>query len=115
MQRIKKAMGWENVKIEMFEQFKIFITSGFSVIKGDFMDFKYTFPENNRMHWEMNRCFVYKGMEMIGVHKQYECGIIYRVSCWLDALGINHKIEPEIDKCLLNSRGNCNGDIILNL
>ena len=46
-------MGWENVKIETFEQFKIFITNGFSVIKGDFMDFKYTFPENNRMFWEL--------------------------------------------------------------
>ncbi|MFX1303628.1 MAG: DUF6125 family protein [Promethearchaeota archaeon] len=115
MQRVKKAMGWEDVKIETFEQFKVFINNGFSVIKGDFMDFKYTFPENNRMHWEMNRCFAYKGMEMIGVNKQYECGVIYRVSCWLDALGINHTIDPKIDKCLLNSREKCSGDIILNL
>ncbi len=115
MKSIQKAMGWENVKIETFEQLKVFFTNGFSILKGDFMDFKYTFPENNRMHWEMNQCFAYKGMEMIGVHKQYECGVIFRVSCWLDALGITHRIEPEIDTCLLNSRENCSGDIILNL
>ena len=79
------------------------------------MDFKYSFPENNRMHWEMNQCFAYNGMKMFGFDRQYECGVIYRVSCWLDALGISHKIEPEIDKCLLNSREKCSGDIILNL
>ena len=115
MQRIKKAMGWENKKIETFEQLKEFITNGFSILKGDFMDFKYSFPDNNRMHWEMNKCFAYNGMKMIGVSKQYECGVIYRVSCWLDALGIDHRIEPEIDKCLLNSQEKCTGDIILNL
>ena len=115
MQRIKKAMGWENVKIETFGKLKVFITNGFSIVKGDFMDFKYSFPEHNRMHWEMNNCFAYNGMQMFGFSKQYECGVIYRVSCWLDALGITHKIEPEIDKCLLNSLEKCSGDIILNL
>ena len=114
MQRIKKAMGCENIKIKTFEQLKEFITNGFSILKGDFMDFKYSFPEKNCMHWEMNQCFAYKGMQMIGFSKQYECGVIYRVSCWLDALGINHRIEPEIDKCLLNSREKCSGDIFIN-
>ncbi|MFX1387743.1 MAG: hypothetical protein ACFE9M_11050 [Promethearchaeota archaeon] len=89
-------MEWENVKIEAFEQLKTFITNGFSIAKGDFMDFEYTFPEDNRIHWEMN---------------QYECGVIYRVSCWLDALGINHTVEPVIDRCLLNSCENYSGNI----
>ena len=115
MQRIKKAMGMKNIEIKTFEQVKDFITDVFSVIKGDFMDFKYTFLEKNRMHWEMNRCFAHNGMKMFGFDKEYECGVIYRVSCWLDALGINHTIEPEIDKCLLNSQKNCSGDILLNL
>ncbi|MFX0043501.1 MAG: DUF6125 family protein [Candidatus Hodarchaeota archaeon] len=115
MRRVKKALGMENIKIKTFEQVKEFIANAFSIIKGDFMDFKYTFPENNRMHWEMNQCFAYKGMEMFGFDKDYECGVIYRISCWLDALGINHTIEPEIDKCLLNSQKICSGDIVLNL
>jgi len=115
VQRVKKAMGWENVKIKTFDQLKDFIICSFSVLKGDFMDFKHSFPENNRIHWEMSRCFAYNGMKMIGVNKQYECGVIYRVSCWLDALGITHTIEPEIDTCLLNNREKCSGDIILNL
>jgi len=115
MQRIKSAMGLEKTKIKTFEQLKNFVNNAFSVLKGDFMDFNYSFTENNRIHWEMNRCFAYNGMKMIRVNKQYECGVIYRVSCWLDALGINHTIEPEIDTCLLNFRKKCSGDIILNL
>ncbi|MFX0155930.1 MAG: DUF6125 family protein [Candidatus Hodarchaeota archaeon] len=115
MKRIKKAMGWENIKIETFEQLKIFINNAFSIIKGDFMDFKCSFLEPNRMHWEINQCFAYKGMQMFGFSEEYECGVLYRVSCWLDALGIRHSIEPEIDRCLLNSCEKCSGDIILHL
>ena len=115
MQRIKKAMGLERLKIKTFEQLKDFVDSAFSILKGDFMDFVYTFPEKNRMHWEMNRCFAYNGMKMFGFEKQYECGVIYRVSCWLDALGIDHKVEPEINKCLLNFHEKCSGDLIVNL
>ena len=113
-QRIKKAVGLEKEKIDSFERLKDFIDNAFSVIKGDFMDFNYSFFENNRMHWEMSKCFAYEGMKRIGVHPQYECGVLYRVSCWLNALGINHIFKPEIDKCLLNSRKKCSGDIILN-
>jgi len=115
MQRIKKAMGSENSKLRTFEQLKDFIINGFSILKGDFMDFVYTFPEKNRIHWKMNRCFAYNGMKMFGFEKEYECGVIYRLSCWLEALGIKHKIVPKINKCLLNSRSICSGDIILEL
>ena len=112
VQRIKKALGVKKEKIKSFNQLKEFINDGFSVIKGDFMIFNYTFPEKNRMHWELTKCFAYDGMKRIGVSEQYECGLLHRVSCWLDVLGIKHKIEPEIDKCLLNSQEKCSGDII---
>ena len=114
MQRIKKAMGLKKENINTFEQLKDFIINAFSVIKGDFMDFNYTFPEENRLHWEMTKCFAYEGMKRIGVKEQYECGILYRVSCWLDALGIKHTVEPKIEECLLNSQERCFGDIIFN-
>ena len=66
-------MGWENKKIKTFEQLITFINNSFSIIKGDFMGFEYTFPENNRIHWEMKGCFAYRGMEMFGFTKEYEC------------------------------------------
>ena len=114
VQRVQKALGRENVKIETFEQLKTFIDDAFSVIKGDFMNFTYSFPEKNRLHWEMTRCFAFEGMKRIGVKERYECGVLYRVSCWLDVLGIKHEIEPKIDKCLLYSQEKCHGEMILN-
>ena len=113
MHRVEKALGQEKIKIKTFDQLKDFINNAFSVIKGDFMDFEYSFHEDNRIHWEMNSCFAYNGMKMIGFHKQYECGVIYRIGCWLDALGIDYTIRPKIDICLLNSQQKCSGDIIV--
>jgi len=115
MQRIEKALKLENTKINDFEALKKFIDDAFSVLKGDFMDFKYSFPENNQIHWEMKHCFAYNGMKMIGVIEDYECGVIYRVSCWLTALGIQHRVIPRIKQCLLNSQDKCVGDIFVKL
>jgi len=113
MQRIRKSLGMENIKIETFEQLREFIDNGFSILKGDFMKFKYTFPKKNCMHWEMDKCFAFEGMKMIGVNKGYECGLIYRVCCWLDALGIEYELKPEINECLLYTHAKCVGDIII--
>ena len=115
MQRIRKALGMEKTKIKSFDQLKKFIEDGFSILKGDFMKFEYSFPEQNRMHWEMDKCFAFEGMKMIGVKKGYECGLIYRVCCWLDILGIKYELKPKINDCLLYSQKNCVGDIIINL
>ena len=115
MQRIRKALGMENTKINTFEQLKKFIDDAFSILKGDFMKFQYTFLDNNRIHWEMDTCFAFEGMKMIGVKQGYECGVIYRVCCWLDALGINYELEPKIRECVLYSHKKCVGDIIVKL
>ena len=111
IQRIRKALGMKNIEIETFEQLKEFIDNGFSILKGDFMKFKYTFPRKNHMYWEMDKCFAFEGMKMIGVNKGYECGLIYRVCCWLDTLGIEYELNPDINECLLYTQEKCTGDI----
>lgn len=111
MQRIRKALGMGKTKISTFEQLKKFIDDAFSILKGDFMKFEYTFPEKNRMHWEMDTCFAFEGMKMIGIKQGYECGVIYRVLCWLDALGVKYEMKPKINECLLYSQKKCVGDI----
>ncbi len=54
VQRVQKALGVEKAKIKTFEQLKTFISNGFSILKGDFMDFNYTFPRHNVLlgKWE---------------------------------------------------------------
>ncbi|MEJ2252241.1 MAG: DUF6125 family protein [Candidatus Lokiarchaeota archaeon] len=111
--RIRNVSGRGNEKISNYEELKKFIDDAFSVLKGDFMDFRYSFPGKNCMHWEMGKCFAYEGMKKLGIQKEYECGVVYRVSCWLNELGLQHKIEPKFRKCLLNSQEECKGDIII--
>lgn len=52
-------------------------------------------------------------MKKLGVEEDYECGVIYRISCWLKELGLKHEIKPKIEKCLLNSQEKCRGDIVI--
>ncbi|TFF96992.1 MAG: hypothetical protein EU547_05605, partial [Promethearchaeota archaeon] len=108
--RVKKLSKLGDRKISNYEELKNFVNDAFSVLKGDFMDFHYSFPGNNCIHWEMGKCFAYEGMKKLGVEKEYDCGVIYRVSCWLKEMGLKHKIEPKIKKCLLNFQDKCSGD-----
>ena len=114
VQRVQKALGMEKTKVKSFEQLKTFINNGFSLLKGDFMDFNYTFPRNNVLHWEMGRCFAYEGMKRIGITNKYECGLLYRLGCWLEVIGVKFKLEPEINECLYHSQEKCVGNMIFN-
>ena len=109
--RIRRALGNEIKTIDTFKKLKQFINDAFSVVKGDFMNFEYSFPKKNLMHWEMHTCFAYEGMKKIGVADQYECGVLYRVKCWLDALKLDYKIEPRVKGCLKASGKKCEGNV----
>ncbi|TFF98377.1 MAG: hypothetical protein EU547_01755 [Promethearchaeota archaeon] len=111
--RIKEKLGLANKTISNYDELQQFVNNAFSVLKGDFMNFNYSFPGENRIHWDMGKCFAYEGMKKLGVEKEYECGVIYRVSCWLKELGLNHSIEPRIKKCLKTTKGECSGEIII--
>ncbi len=73
----------------------------------DFMNVQFTYPEKNKMAWEFNqnKCFAYSGIKRLGVIEQYECGVLYRIKCWLDELGITHRFIPEIGKCHMHFNG----------
>jgi len=83
----------------------------------DFMNARMTFPEKNVFHWEFvpQQCFAYKGMQNIGVIEDYECGVVYRVACWIDSLGIKYTIDPPVGKCMMHAKGTCAGNFLLNL
>jgi len=67
----------------------------------------------NLLHWEWEKrgCFAFKGMKQIGIIDGYRCGVIYRIECWLEALGIKYSIDPKIDKCIMHEKGACSGDL----
>ncbi len=61
-------------------------------------------------HWKKDDCFAYKGMSRIGVIDQYECGVMYRIECWLHELGLQFRAQPELTKCQMREKGYCQGE-----
>jgi hypothetical protein len=63
--------------------------------------------------WEPGECFAYKGMQRFGYLDGYECGVIYRVECWLEALGVRPRGEVAVGVCLMHRTGRCAGEVPL--
>ena len=115
VKRLKRAVGMDKERIETFEEYKTFFSSVAELFIPDFMNSIWTFHEENTLHWEFNerKCFAYNGISMIGAIDQYECGVLYRIECWLKSLKIEYRMTPEIDRCVVPTKGECSGDFML--
>jgi hypothetical protein len=115
IKRLKKFLGVEKESIKTFDTFQRFFKSAKELFIPDFMNAVLSFPEKNRMHWEFmpNNCFAYKGMVAANVIEHYDCGVIFRIECWIRSLGIEYTLNPKISKCLMLKDGNCSGEILL--
>lgn len=113
--RIKKFLGVEGQRLDTFEEFKDFFANVSEFFIPDFMNVSMSFPRDNVLHWEFKpeECFAYKGMEGMGVINDYECGVIYRVECWLESLRIPYEVNPLVKRCLMLDSGTCSGDFTL--
>jgi hypothetical protein len=113
--RVKDILGIGKGEITSFADLGDFMLDALEMILPDsvFDKFHITTSSNNIIHWkwESGQCFAYKGMQQIGIIDRYRCGVIYRIECWLDALGIEYSINPRIDTCIMNEKGACFGDI----
>jgi hypothetical protein len=109
--RNAKALGLKREDIGSFEDFKRFFPPLFSTVKGNFMEFDYRFTDRESLAWEMHRCFAHEGMKRMGVIDQYRCGVLYRIMCWMEVLGLSCSITPPVDLCLRQKTGRCSGEI----
>lgn len=109
--RIKNFLGTEKENIETFEEFKAFFEGASELCIPGFMNVTMSFPSENVLGWEFKpkNCFAYKGMKNIGVIEGYECGVIYRIECWIESLGIKYDVNPRIKKCLMVDGETCSG------
>jgi len=110
--RVKKKLGDDYNKIDTFEKVVDIIDTMFGLVKADFMKFDYSFPKKNVFHWDVSKCFAYEGMKKMGINQQYQCGLLHRVQCWLNVLGVEYQLDPEVKGCLLNERDHCSGKIL---
>jgi len=116
IKRLQKHLGKEYLSVETFDAFQQFFYSAKELFIPDFMNVELSFPEKNCMHWEFkpSNCFAYKGMVSAGVAEHYECGVIFRIECWIKSLGVSFKTVPEISGCQMLQDGKCSGDFLLN-
>jgi hypothetical protein len=114
IKRIKQILGIQN-RIETFDELTLFFTEASKLMIPDFMNVKLNFPEKNRMAWVFNqeKCFAYEGIKKLGAIDTYECGVLFRIRCWLEALEIKNRFDPEIDKCRMHFKDTCAGEIHL--
>ena len=113
--RVRKILGMGEDKIATLETLRDFMHEALELIlpRSVFKNFRFNASSKNLLHWEWEKgeCFAYKGMKQIGIIDDYRCGVMYRIECWLEALGIKYSIDPKIDKCIMHATGTCSGDI----
>jgi hypothetical protein len=94
IKRVKKALGIGGEKIGTFEELKNFMLEALEMtLPGSvFERFRFRASSKDLLHWEWEsgECFAYKGMKQIGIIDGYRCGVMYRIECWLEALGIKY-------------------------
>jgi hypothetical protein len=112
LKRIRSVLGFKK-DIENFEEFRVFFIEASKLIIPDFINVSFNFSEENKMTWVFNqgKCFAYEGVKRLGAIDKYECGVLYRIKCWLEELGIKHKFSPEINLCHMHHNGDCSGYI----
>ena len=115
MKRAIKLLGSRDEKIVSFEVLKDFLFEALELIlpRSVFEKFHISTTSGDLLHWEWEtgECFAYKGMKQVGIIDDYRCGVMYRIECWLEALGIRYSIDPEIDRCIMHEKGACSGEI----
>lgn len=114
IKRIKNILGIRE-EIRTFNAFVAFFHEAAKLMIPDFMNVRFSFPGENTMAWTFGRgkCFAYAGIKRLGAIDAYECGVLYRVQCWLDAMGIENRFDPVVDKCRMHHNGKCSGTITL--
>jgi hypothetical protein len=113
--RMKRVLGIAREKFETFDELVQFMLAALGLTLPDsiFKKLHFTPQGGNliRWKWESLQCFAYKGMKQIGVIDGYRCGVMYRIECWLEALGVRYSMQPVIEGCLMHEEGVCGGDI----
>jgi hypothetical protein len=117
MARARKVLRAEDEDLRTFEGLRLFMSDALEMILPKSVltraDFTFAPPDVFHWEWEEGECFAYKSMKQLGAIDEYACGVMFRIECWLESLGIPYKMEPAIEKCIMHETGRCSGDFTL--
>jgi len=113
--RAKRTLGIRKERFDTFDELMDFMLAALELTLPDsvFQKIRFSSSSSCWIHWdwEEGQCFAYKGMKQIGTIDRYRCGVMYRIECWLESLGIRYSIYPTINGCLMHEEGMCRGEI----
>ena len=110
--RFRKRLSMEDGSLKNSRQVYRFFQGVREIAIPDFMGAQLDDTEDGSLGWGFGeqKCFAWRGMQRMGVIQEYECGVLYRIQCWLDALGVNYEMTPRVDGgCIDPANGTCRG------
>ena len=115
IERAKRVLGIDKESVDNFDELMDFMiaTLELTLPHSVFKKLHLSSPSRDLIHWdwESGQCFAYKGMKQTGMIDGYRCGVMYRIECWLEALGVRYLMQTRITGCLMNEKGICEGEI----
>jgi hypothetical protein len=115
IERVKRVLEIDKESVDNFDGLMNFMLAALELTLPDsvFKNIHFNSPSRGLIHWdwESGQCFAYKGMKQIGVIGGYRCGVMFRIECWLKALGVRYSMHPRIEGCLMHEKGLCEGEI----
>lgn len=115
MERARQLLGIPKGPFETFDELMEFLLAALELTLPDSIlsKFRLTSPSKGLVlwEWEAGQCFAYKAIRGLGAIDGYRCGVMYRIECWLEALGVGHTTHPKIEACLMHQTGACRGEI----
>jgi len=114
VERLAQVMDMQKIGLKSVENIRDFLLCGMELFlpASVLSKLHFSISPGNVIHWEWekNECFAYKGMQRMGIIENYECGVMYRIECWFQSLGLGFIATPQAGKCQMHEKGFCAGD-----
>jgi len=98
MKRFIKALNLSDPK--NMEEYLSIKRAAISMYGPDLIAYETKKLDSQSYEMLLERCFAHENIVRAGIKDHYECGIFARFQGWIDALGLEHELDPPLSKCM---------------
>jgi hypothetical protein len=73
----------------------------------DLAQYQLTEVGSNAFEVHLQRCFAYENAVRASISDSYECGMLARITGWIDAQGLAYEMSPPLGRCLKAAGEEC--------
>jgi hypothetical protein len=110
-QRIARALQLQSIATR--DEFLLVQEIFIRLLGPDLLDYRVYAVDDTAYRIEIQRCFAFDNAGRAGIANQYHCGILARVTGWLEAFNLKYAIMPLPAKCLKAQNQECGYTITL--